>query len=98
MSEEQEGELEVRTYSISSPDMLEIMLEYTEILEKTMRGELSKEEAKIVYVEKILPVIQELQKKYAPKEVKQKKAKKAKKKTTSSKSTKKRKKAKSSKG
>ena len=97
MSEEQEGELEVRTYSISSPDMLEVMLEYTEILEKTVKGELSKEEAKIVYAEKILPVIQELQKKYAPKEVKQK-SKKTKKKTTSTKTSRKRKKAKSSKG
>jgi hypothetical protein len=78
VSEEQETELEVRTYSISSPDMLEAMLEYTEILEKTARGEMSKREAKALYVEKILPVVKELQEKYAPKEVKPKKAKKKK--------------------
>ncbi len=75
MSEEvQEGELEVRTYSISSPDMLEVMLDYTDLLEKASRGEISVNEAKSLYAQKILPIVEELKKKYAPREVKKKKS------------------------
>jgi len=80
-----EAELEVRTYSISSPDMLEAMIEYTGILEKVSRGEINVSEAKALYVEKILPMMKELEQKYAPREVKPKaQKKKTKKKKTKS--------------
>lgn len=81
MSEEAEAmEIEVPTYAVTSPDLLETMIEITELLDKVARGELTFNEAKAIYAESILPKLKELEAKYAPK--KTKKSSKQKKKTT----------------
>jgi len=81
MSEEAEAmEIEVPTYAVTSPDLLETMIEITELLDKVARGELTFNEAKAIYAESILPKLKEREAKYAPK--KTKKSSKQKKKTT----------------
>lgn len=86
MSEEAEAmEIEVPTYAVTSPDLLETMIEITELLDKVARGELTFNEAKAIYAESILPKLKELEAKYAPKKTK----KSSKQKKTTKKETKK---------
>ena len=69
-------EVEVATYAVTNPELLEAMIEISELLEKVARGELTVREARAIYVESILPRFKELEEKYKPKEKKKKEAKK----------------------
>ena len=86
-------EVEVATYAVTNPELLEAMIEISELLEKVARGELTVQEARAIYAESILPRFKELEEKYKPKEKKKKEAKKK----TSKKSRKKESKKKTSK-
>ena len=79
MSEE-EMEIEVATYTVTSPDLLEAMIEVSELLEKVARGELTLQEARAIYAESLLPRLKEIEEKYRPKEKKKKEKKKVSKK------------------
>lgn len=94
--EEAIEEIEVQPYSVASPDLLETMLDVTELLEKVARGELTFNEAKAIYAESILPKLNEIEEKRAAKKTrkKTKKASSSSKKTGSSSKSKKRKKRK----
>lgn len=86
-------EVVVPKYAVTSPDILEAMVEITELLDKVARGELAISEARAMYVERILPKLKELEEKYTPKKKassgkKSKKTSKRSKKTSSRKSKK----------
>lgn len=77
MSEEEaeateSSEVEVPTYSLSNPELLEAMIEVTELLDRVARGEMSSREARTLYSESILPKLRELEAKHAPKPVQKK--------------------------
>lgn len=70
-------EVEVATYSLTNPDLLEAMIEVTELLDRVAKGEISSSEARALYAKSILPKLKELEAKHAPKPVQKKEKPKA---------------------